>query len=188
MNLPLCYTTSLQPALRERGRGWENPLFAKRVKVDLTGWKCSSSGYVSLAETGIQSAHKEKNNNKIIWPVTQWHLEFFTELFVFAALAVWSLLSNHKKILANMLLLWFLFRARLPPLSRRISFGINITNRSCTLALEHYSIFPKSLSSLFSIHKSLPLLPGIFPASLRPHLNVSNLHMIAQLFKWYAKI
>lgn len=86
-----------------------------------------------------------------------------------------------------MLLLWFLFRARLPPLSLRISVRMNITNRSRTLALEHYSIFPKSLSSLFSIHKSLPLLPGIFPASLRPHLNVSNLHMIAELFKWYAK-
>lgn len=187
MNLPLCYTTSLQPALRERGRGWENPLFAKRVKVDLTGWKYGSSGYVLLAETGMQSAHK-KNTNKIIWPVTQRHLEFFTELFVFAALAAWSLLSNHKKILANMLLLWFLFRVRLPPLSRRISVGINITNRSRTLTLEHYSIFPKSLSSLFSIHKSLLLLPGIFPASLRPHLNVSNLHMIGELFKWYAKI
>lgn len=130
----------------------------------------------------------KKNNNKIIWPVTQWHLEFFSELFVFAALSAWSLLSNHKKILANMLLLWFLFRARLPPLSLRISVGINITNRSRTLALEHYSIFPKWLSSLFSIHKSLPLLPGIFPASLRPHLNVSNLRMIAELFKWYAKI
>lgn len=60
MNLPLRYTSSLQQAWRERGRGWENPLFAKRVKVDLTGWKCGSSGSVLLAETGIQSPRKKK--------------------------------------------------------------------------------------------------------------------------------
>lgn len=63
MNLPLRYTSSLQQAWRERGRGWENPLFAKRVKVDLTGWKCGSSGSVLLAETRKQSPRK-KNKKK----------------------------------------------------------------------------------------------------------------------------
>lgn len=43
-DLSLCYTTSIQQALRVCGKGWENPLFAKRAKVDLTGWKCGSSG------------------------------------------------------------------------------------------------------------------------------------------------
>lgn len=63
-NLPLRYTSSLQQAWRERGRGWENPLFAKWVKVDLTGWKCGSSGSVLLAETRIQSPRKKQNKKK----------------------------------------------------------------------------------------------------------------------------
>lgn len=50
MNLSLCYKTIIAQL------GWENPLFARRAEVDLTGWKCGSSGYVLLAETGILSA------------------------------------------------------------------------------------------------------------------------------------
>lgn len=51
--LSLCYTTSIQLGLKACVRGWENPLFARRGKVDLT----ASSGYVVFAETGILSAY-----------------------------------------------------------------------------------------------------------------------------------
>lgn len=45
MNLSLsaCYATSIQQALRARAKGWENPRFAERAKIDLKAWKCGSS-------------------------------------------------------------------------------------------------------------------------------------------------
>lgn len=57
MNLSLsaCYATSIQQALRARAKGWENPRFAERAKIDLKAWKCGSSGYVLHADTGIVS-------------------------------------------------------------------------------------------------------------------------------------
>lgn len=59
MDLSLYYPTSIQQALTVCVKGWENPLFAKQAKVDLTGWKWGSSGYILVAQTGIQCAYKK---------------------------------------------------------------------------------------------------------------------------------
>lgn len=55
LSLSVCFATSIQQALRACAKGWENPRFAERAKIDLTAWKCGSSGYVLHADTGIVS-------------------------------------------------------------------------------------------------------------------------------------
>lgn len=165
LSLSACYATSIQQALRARAKGWENPRFAERAKIDLKAWKCGSS------------ARWHRNSVRLlkrkIWGPA--HLQLLW-------CVIFSSVGWFNNTISNLFLLSRSRSAHICCLQHNFPFfsGGGYISRSFVDLFKcvPYSVFETAFGIFFCIHETSFSLPGTSLASQLSHFNVFNLHRI----------